>query len=146
MPEAEDLFQDALIVVFEQLQQPYFTIKYDFYTYLFCVCKNQWLKHLRNSKKVNNAGEMAWAYLAHESTHEAEQLALMEQIYQRKVGLLCPGCQAVLKLAMCGRSIDEIARLLNLKSKRHASNRKSYCKQQLASLVQTDAQYLELYL
>ena len=49
--DAQDTFHNALIVFHEKIQQPNFKLESKISTYIFGVCKNIWLKHLRNQSK-----------------------------------------------------------------------------------------------
>ena len=142
--EAEDLFQDALTVIYQKMQQPDFVIQYQFYTYLFTICRNLWLKRLRDSKPIRSATDDALQHVPDEPATEVDTLNLRQQIFRRKFAQLGKSCQEVLNWALKGLSPGEIAKKMSLKSERHASNRKSYCQQQLARMVKDDPLYQEL--
>ncbi len=141
--EAEDVFQDALTVVYQKMQQEGFEIQHQFYTYLFSICRNLWLKRLRDDKMLRrNDGDEIENLV--DVAEDVEELNLKEQIFRRKFAQLGKTCQQILRLALKGKTPQQIADTLSLKSERHATNRKSYCKQQLASLVQNDPLFKEL--
>jgi RNA polymerase sigma factor (sigma-70 family) len=48
--EAEDLFQDGVIILYEKLRNKDFTLQCSLKTYLYAICRNQWLKRLRDKK------------------------------------------------------------------------------------------------
>lgn len=48
--EAEDLFQDGILVLYEKLLQRDFVLQCSLKTYLYAICRNQWLKRLRARK------------------------------------------------------------------------------------------------
>jgi RNA polymerase sigma factor (sigma-70 family) len=50
--EAEDLFQDGIIILYEKLLNKDFYLQYSLKTYLYAICRNQWLKRLRDKKKM----------------------------------------------------------------------------------------------
>lgn len=47
--DAEDAFQDAVLVLFEKAQNPEFCLTCKISTYLFAVCKRIWLKKLEQN-------------------------------------------------------------------------------------------------
>lgn len=49
--EAKDVFQDALVLLFEKLQQPGFTLTCSVKTFIYAVSKRLWLKKW-NEKKI----------------------------------------------------------------------------------------------
>jgi len=48
IPDAEDLFQDAMLVLVEKLQQDNFKLTASINTYVYAICKNIWYKKLRD--------------------------------------------------------------------------------------------------
>lgn len=141
--DAEDLFQDAISVIFQQLQKG-LQIEHQFYTYLFSICRNLWFKRLRDDRILRNGDDKALPQIVEEADTAEDDRQLKEVIFRRKFAQLGEKCRKILKLAQQGKSPDEIAEQLSLKSGRHATNRKSYCKQQLAEMVQNDPLYKEL--
>ena len=51
--DASDIFQDGMVVLYQKSQDPQFSWTSTLKTFLYAVCKNKWLMHLR--KKRNNA-------------------------------------------------------------------------------------------
>ena len=45
--DAEDLFQDAMMVLVEKLRQDQFQLTASIDTYVYAICKNLWFKKLR---------------------------------------------------------------------------------------------------
>ena len=45
-PEAKDIYQESIIVLYENTQQPGFALSCKIKTYLYSVCRRQWLKRL----------------------------------------------------------------------------------------------------
>ena len=51
--DAEDIFQEALIIVFKKLKEEQeFQLTAAFTTYIYSISRLLWLKHLRNIKKI----------------------------------------------------------------------------------------------
>ena len=53
--DAWDIFQDGIIIIYEQIKNKDLEIKSSFMTYFFTICKYQWLKILRDKNKKNMA-------------------------------------------------------------------------------------------
>ncbi len=49
--DAADIFQDALIVLFEKVRDPNFELTCHIKTYIYSICRNLWLKRLNKKKK-----------------------------------------------------------------------------------------------
>ena len=48
--EAKDVFQEALVIIFKKIEEESFKLTSSFNTFLFSVCRNIWLKYLRDRK------------------------------------------------------------------------------------------------
>jgi RNA polymerase sigma factor (sigma-70 family) len=55
--DAEDIFQDALVILYKKVHSPGFNLTVSLKTYLLAVAKNCWLQELRQRKKIP-AGEV----------------------------------------------------------------------------------------
>ncbi|SHK94410.1 RNA polymerase sigma factor, sigma-70 family [Chitinophaga jiangningensis] len=52
--DAEDIFQEALLVLLEKINNPDFRLTASLNTFLFAVARNLWLKELRNRSRISN--------------------------------------------------------------------------------------------
>ena len=50
--DTRDVFQDGIMIIYEQRKNKSLKIKGGFSTYLFAVCRNRWLNLSRNSAKL----------------------------------------------------------------------------------------------
>src|SRR6185436_11226786 len=55
--DAEDIFQEAIIVLLNNIRHPGFQLTASLKTYLFSISKNLWLKKLRAGRPVTIADE-----------------------------------------------------------------------------------------
>lgn len=51
--DAQDVFQESIIILVNKVREPNFTLTSALSTYLFAISKNIWLKHLRDDKFTN---------------------------------------------------------------------------------------------
>ena len=51
--DAKDIFQEAMITLYEKVQTDSFTLTCQIKTYLFSICKHLWLKRLQQMGKYN---------------------------------------------------------------------------------------------
>ena len=56
--DAEDLFQDTMVVLIEKLRQDNFELTASLKTYIMAIAKNLWLKKLRSPKKIVEFSEL----------------------------------------------------------------------------------------
>jgi RNA polymerase sigma factor (sigma-70 family) len=143
--DAEDIFQDALIVVYRKAKAGTLRLSSSFHTYLFAVCKLIW----RKKQSAGNARPAAPSPQAPEiaETTELEALATHGEryaLFRSKFELLDQPCRKLLTLFFQGESMQAIARSLGFGSVNYASKRKFQCKERLIDLIKADRRYEEL--
>lgn len=129
--DAQDVFQEAIIVLFEKVKHSDFVLTSSLSTYLFAISKNIWLKHLRNHKfVVINQFE--------ETSHNTELLVSeeVEVDFVEKVdswlNKITKHCQQVLRaLFFYNQSIEMLMGIMGWKNRHTADNQKYKCIQQL---------------
>lgn len=131
--DAEDLFQEALIVLYRKVQKDDFSLKAKLSTFLISVVKYQWWD-LR--KKASKEAQKAAQWTAEEALleEEVEQLMLKEQRYMQAESAfqkLGKKCQRLLRLFYLERMpMERIAQKLSLRSAKVAKNQKYKCLKQ----------------
>ncbi len=143
--DAKDVFQDAMMVIYEKTQQPDFVLQYGLHTFLYTICRNVWLKKLRkkSNKEVSLPEQLE---LISEDTFEEEILwRAKESLYREKFKLLGANCQQVLQSFLKGMSMENIAKQMGFSSIGYAKKRKYKCKNQLLKLIQADNKFKQLF-
>src|SRR5688572_17798720 len=51
--DAEDIFQEAIMVLLQKVRQPDFALTSALKTYLYAIAKNLWLKRLRSNRRIS---------------------------------------------------------------------------------------------
>jgi len=142
--DARDIFQEALLAVFQKARSGRLQINSGFQPYLFAVCRNLWLMELRkrSGKRVTNMEEKqhivstdSFAEAEQTANQYARQLLIEEQLQQ-----LGDGCKNLLQLAWSGKPLEEVARILN-NSYAYIRKKKSECMAKLTGLVKASPQY-----
>jgi len=142
--DAKDIFQDAMMVIYEKTQHAEFELQYSLHTFLYTICRNLWLKKLRNksNKEVSLPDNME---LIAEDTFEEEILWRgKEALYREKFKQLGADCQRVLQLFLKGMSMEKIAKQMNFSSIGYAKKRKYKCKNKLLKSIQGDHRFKQL--
>jgi RNA polymerase sigma factor (sigma-70 family) len=145
--DAEDVFQESLIVLFKRLRdEPNFELNSTFSTYLYSICRLIWLKKLREGKKLDVT----------ELNHEMEESIEFEEplpvqdkdlrmaVYQRNLLLIPEDCQKILVLTGQDISAKEIAEKLGFRSDAYVRKRRHFCKEYLVNRIKEDKEYQEL--
>jgi RNA polymerase sigma factor (sigma-70 family) len=96
--EGEDIFQEAIIIIFKQVREQKLQLTVPFYTYLYAVAKKLWLKKLRKNKQTIVTFPDELEYI---DEHHLDQIILEEEryrLYRSKFRLLSDQCQQLMRL------------------------------------------------
>ena len=143
---AEDIFMDALEVIFRKLKADDLKLTCSFYTYLFEICKRLWWKKLRRKRTENRVTNMDWPVsIAGEEPLKAMEDQEQYQLYKEKFALLNEGCQQILELFLIQqKSMQEITTILGFKSEGYSRKKKHNCKEKLKKLIREDKRFSSL--
>lgn len=143
--DAWDIFQDGIVIIYEQIKNEDLEIKSSFITYFFTVCKYQWLKTVRqNSNKYFEVIEESKDV---ERLHHQEHTIKLDEVienekrnklYHVSFLKLSKECQYLLKLVAKGFSVKELAEALNYKSTGFTYKKRRICKQRLTKLIEIE--------
>ncbi len=143
--DAKDIFQDAILTIYQKLQKEKTTLNCSFNTYFYSVCRLLWLKQLeqRKLKKLylEESGEFVELDEKITTVIEAND---RYKIYQDHFKKLSFNCQKILELFLAGISVKEIARILRYRSGDYIKKRKHYCKENLVASIKKDPRYKEI--
>lgn len=136
--DAKDIFQEALIVIYHNAVKEDFILDCKFSTYLYSICKNLWLKNLRDQpdkiSDLTNLNELSME----QNTDEAIRDAHCYNLYLEKFGALSQKCQDMLKMYFARIDMKSIAKSLNLSSESYAKKKKFKCKEQLIKTIKEE--------
>jgi DNA-directed RNA polymerase specialized sigma24 family protein len=83
--DAEDIFQEAIIVLLQKIREADFVLTSSLKTYLFAISKNLWFKRLCDERFVNIEAEDLEIYLPKVEAEIFEIEAQMEKSKEQKV-------------------------------------------------------------
>ena len=137
--DAEDIFQDALIVLYEKLCADNFQVYTCLENYVTGIAKNLWLKKLR---KQFNTEEISDNYYA-KNAEEIDLAIENERNYIDKladiIGKVSSHCQNLIEdIFMKNKSIEEIQTKYNYSSKKNAQNQKYKCVEQIRKIKESE--------
>ncbi|TND10621.1 MAG: sigma-70 family RNA polymerase sigma factor [Bacteroidetes bacterium] len=128
--DADDVFQDALVVLFEKLNSADFVLTSSLKTFLYSVCRNLWLKRLGKNKReaFTDFEDFDLAAAEEEESEKTEEKAKL----RRHLQSLGEQCRKVLTLFYYfKKSMEEIAADLGYTNADNAKNQKYKCLQRL---------------
>ena len=138
--DAKDVFQEAILIIFNKAKKGELILTTSFHVYLFGVCKRIWLKKIsRNKYKMVSLPEEK--DLAYEEDFEEKFLKTQKwRLFNQKFQLLAEECRTVLELLFNGQSGKAIASAMGY-TEAYAKRKKYKCKLSLMELIKKDASY-----
>jgi RNA polymerase sigma factor (sigma-70 family) len=145
--DAADIFQEALLMIYRKAVNDRFTLTCPMEAFLYLVCRNRWINelHRRKNKSVTITGEEGFD-TGQDSTLNYQQFIIQEerrQLVEEKLKQLDDGCRKLLQLSWSGKSLEEVAGLLNF-SYAYVRKKKSGCMSRLMQLVRSSERYQAL--
>ena len=139
--DAEDIFQDGIIIIYNKISLNQFILTSSFKTYMYSVCRNLWLQKLNKRKaifdKLSDVEEyidLPKAMLAEANVEETE----MHRIIQIHFLSLHDDCQKVLRLFTKNIPLREITKIMGFKTENYAKTRKYLCNEELKKRIADD--------
>ncbi len=142
--DAQDVFQNAIILIYEKAKKPDFKLSSGFYTLLHGICRNLWGNRLQKKsfKEVTIPEQLKYSS---EDDVQADIEQLEEQnVFWESFRQLGADCQKLLRLFFDKEKMDKITQLMGFGSVSYTKKRKFQCKEKLVELVKSDARFEEL--
>lgn len=140
--DVEDIFQDALIVLYQKLQTSLLELKTPIKTYFYGICKNLWRNRLRKKEKLVINDD-----LAEEGSNDSLIITIenkeREYLYKKHFQKLSTSNKKLLSLFFEGRSMKEISKITGY-SEGYARKKKFKAKKKLLEMIEKDPMYKEL--
>ncbi|WP_109434202.1 MULTISPECIES: RNA polymerase sigma factor [Aquimarina] len=144
--DVEDVFQDALVLIYQKLKADSLELHSSLRTYFYGVCKNIWRNRLRKNKKMviteeipDDAESIPPAVIEYIAQKE------QEHVYRKHFLKLSDSCREILQLLFQGKSMKDIATITGY-SEGYTRKKKFDCKRSLIQMIEKDPIYQELYL
>jgi RNA polymerase sigma factor (sigma-70 family) len=134
--DARDLFQDALVVLFQKVRGGNFELTCSVATYLYSISRYLWLKELNKRKWVTYKSVDLEDFIDTSSDIiEISEYNERLKMYRLHFDKLSSDCKKVLSLFMEGHSIAEITQLMGYSSEQYTRNRRYRCKSWLIDSI-----------
>ncbi|MEP2937643.1 MAG: sigma-70 family RNA polymerase sigma factor [Gilvibacter sp.] len=139
--DAEDIFQNALLVVFVKIKEEKTNIK-AIDSYLFTVCRNLWRREAAKNRVTNIEKVTLWSKEIDLSAFYLEQEQF--DLYREKFELLTEQCKELLGMSFAKVGYDAIVKAFNYASQLVARQRVFKCKNRLIELIKKDPRFIDL--
>ena len=139
--DAEDLFQDAMMVLVEKLRQDNFLLTASINTYVFAICKNLWLKKLRHKNYQLTFEKLeSFDFLMSINNSIEDEKTYLEKLkgYLLKITNHCN--RLIQDMFFIGKTIDQIQKDYGYSTKHNAQNQKYKCIQQIKKVKEKEEQ------
>ncbi len=136
--DAEDMLQEAIVVLWENVTAGRFRLTSKLGTYLLAVAKNKWMAEMR--KRTRFSGDGIPDTFNDGNPSSLDQLLSGEQVrmIHRALDAIQPLCKRLLMLFYFEeRSMEDIAKILNMAGPDVAKSRKYQCKKALETAFQS---------
>ena len=139
--DAEDIFQDGLVIVFKKIRVRELELSSSFRTYLYSICRNLWLtklkqrnRYIREFSDIEEFKDITYEKDQHQDEAEHEKYRL----YQQHFHTLGEDCKKILLLFMKKMPLKEIAAEMGYRTENYAKTRKYLCKEELKRRIIND--------
>ncbi|MEI7490468.1 MAG: sigma-70 family RNA polymerase sigma factor [Bacteroidota bacterium] len=140
LEDAEDIFHDGLIIIYNRFKKNGFTLNSSLKTYLFSVCRNLWRRRLERKYRLLYGMDSYVSDTGGDETNESaeEENAEKFRLYKKHFASMPEFCRELLTHYIRKTSLDDIARIMNYKDVEYVKARKYYCKNLLRKKILND--------
>ena len=143
--QARDIFQEAMIVVYNKVRSGQLELTCKFGTYLYAICKKMWIqerkKYLHRHEKLRQQAMMV------RDPGPADDPLLqnhLNHLFNKHFGDLSEDCQKILSMYFNNFSVEDIRTAMNYKNLHHTADRKYRCKKSLVKRIVNDPLFKRL--
>jgi len=126
--EAKDIFQEAMIVLYENVRSGTFELNCQIKTYLYSVCRRLWLKRLQQLNRYTIAVDDVDTVPVEEEIEEHEQRNAEFEMMNKAISGLGEPCKSLLEAYyLQKRTMQDIATSFGYTNADNAKNQKYKC-------------------
>jgi RNA polymerase sigma factor (sigma-70 family) len=137
--DAEDLFQEAMMVLVEKLRQDNFQLTASIDTYVYAICKNLWFKKLRDKNYELSVDEVhSFDFLNSINDSIEEEKTYLEKLkgYLLKINDHCN--RLIHDIFFKDKAIEQIQKDYGYSSRHNAQNQKHKCVEQIRKVKEEE--------
>jgi RNA polymerase sigma factor (sigma-70 family) len=134
--DARDIFQEAMMVLYEKSRSPEFELTCQIRTYLYSVCRRLWLKKLQYARRMESQVENYDKIVAVEEDLEQHEKLTQQYLTMRTaMGKIGEPCKSLIEAFYVHRkNMQEIASFFGYTNADNAKNQKYKCLVRLKKL------------
>ncbi|MGV8137591.1 MAG: RNA polymerase sigma factor [Mangrovibacterium sp.] len=144
--DSNDIFQEAIIIIYRKLKDNDLDLDCSFETYLYSVCRYMWLKQLekqKTKKKIQDSFDFNEDIYdqAFEATVDMNE---KYRLYQKHFQNLGKDCQKILQMSFDRTPMKQIVQVMGYQNENYARKRKQKCKEYLIKSIKKDIEYRKI--
>lgn len=137
--DAEDIFQEAIMVLLQKVRQPDFVLTSALKTYLYAIAKNLWLKRLRTNKLISVDEFKNYQIETETFLFETETEKSKEEKVSFWLTKITDNCIRILKAIFYYQEpMDSLMKKMGWKNRHTAANQQYKCIQQVKKVKQKE--------
>jgi RNA polymerase sigma factor (sigma-70 family) len=143
--QAQDVFQEAMIIVYKRVKSGKLELSCKFGTYVYAICKNIWIQERK--KYMLRAEKLRQQPLMVNDPGPADDPLLQDHLkvlFDKHFNELSEDCQKILSMYFNNFNVEEIRTAMNYKDLHHAADRKYRCKKSLIKRIVNDPLFKQL--
>ncbi|MBI5916199.1 MAG: sigma-70 family RNA polymerase sigma factor [Bacteroidetes bacterium] len=137
--DAEDIFQDTMLVLVEKLRPDNFYLTASIKTYILAISKNLWLKRLRTVHRITELTDLHDHKFFEEINLAIEQEKTYWDKLQNYMTKITDHCNRLLHdMFFKNKSMEQIQQDYGYSNKHNAQNQKHKCMEQIRKVKEKD--------
>ena len=142
--DAQDVFQDGIIVLYQKILSGPLTLNCSLKTFFFSICRNIWMQRLDRKWRLLYQDDLVTESV---EDYDAIPIEINEEtlektrLYQIHFLSLPADCQRILKMFLSNASLKDISEHMGFKDVNYAKTRKYLCKNMLRKRILKDPRY-----
>ncbi len=138
-PDAEDLFQDTMLVLVEKLRHDDFYLTASIKTYIMAISKNLWLKKLRTAYRETEFTDAQNNQFYEEITHAIEEEKSYWDKLENYISKITDHCNRLIHdMFFKNKPIEQIQKDYGYTTKHNAINQKHKCVEQIRKVKEQE--------
>ena len=135
--DAKDVFQEAIIVLYDKINKGDFKLSSRLQTYIYSVCRFIWLKKLNSNARLTTSlyHELEETLAVEDDLEESEAKEMQFHLMEESLSLLGEPCQTIIQdFYIHDLSMQEICEKFGYTNANNAKTQKYKCLQRLKKL------------
>lgn len=142
--DAQDIFQEGLVKVYQKITEHGLELTCNFKTYLYSVCRFLWLQELERIKTSRRENIPVDTIIDDRKANDRIREYAQLKLYRQHFNELGKECQKVLNMTFRNASAEEICVAMGYKNAQIARDKRYRCRKSLMNKIVNNPEYKQL--